>query len=366
MKRLLFCLFGCMALSLPVLRAQQTITNPDRMWTVPAVYTMDEPVTWYFDFASAPQVNDGEQLYLWIWAPTNPTGTPIPITYAGDRIWSIRFTPTEFFGMTVEELFANTEAFYFLIRDLDATKLTGTLSFPKTDYIKNFVESGKQMDFAPADFQLGGTLSILFNANLVEGFLPVPSTVHMHGGLNDWSALQEFQAWLPEIREKTAFKHLGNGIYKKDIVPQTYFNVTEEFEMENVVFVVAKYNGNDATPDWAGASPDYRIIAPGVPEPLPPVLSFFPLKISIHDLLTITRDNNLRGQRLSYTITGGSKVISGEMEGAMTRQRAYINIAREFGGMSISSLHIQIKDQNGVMIYDQEMPLVTVDNPKKN
>lgn len=366
MKKLIYCLAGSMLLLLPTLKAQETITNPDRMWTEPAVYTMDEPVTWYFDFASAPQLTEGEDLYLWIWAPTNPTGEPIPITYSGDRIWSISFTPTEFFGMTVAELFANTEPFYFLLRDLDATKLTGTLSIPKVDYIKNFVESGKQMDFAPSDFQLGGSLSILFNANLVDGFLPAPATVHMHGGLNNWDALQEFQAWLPDVREKTAFRHLGNGIYKKDLVPQTYFGVTEEYEMENVVFLAVKYNGNESSPDWAGASPDYQIIAPGVPEPLPPSLSFFPLKISIDDILVITRDNNVRGQRLTYTITGGSKALSGDMEGAMARQRAFINVAHEFKGMDLTSLHILIKDQNGITIYDEDMPLVAVDKPKKN
>jgi len=333
------------------------------MWTVPAVYAMNEQVTWYFDFASASDVADGENLYMWIWAPTNPTNEPIPLQYDGDRVWSITFTPTEFFKMTAEEIIANPETnFYFLIRDLDAVKLTGTLAIPKVDYIGNFVSSGKEFDYAPADFQLGSTLSILFNSNVVEGFNPAPSTVHMHGGLNDWDAKQEFQAWLPEIREKTLFRHLGNGIYKKDFVPETYFGVTEEYEMENVVFLAVKYNGDDANPDWAGTSPDYKIIAPGAPEPLPPSLSFFPLKISRDDILIITRDNNDRGQRLSYTVTGGSKTLTGEMEGAMTRQRAFINIASEFKGMDISTIKVVINDQNERIIYEGDIPLVAVDN----
>lgn len=359
-----FTIIGLMLLALTTLKAQEAISDPDKMWTVPAVYTMDEPVTWYFDLASASQVADGEALYMWIWAPSNPTGEPIPLQYDGDRIWKISFTPTEFFGMSVEAIFANTEPFYFLLRDLDATKLTGTLSLPKIDYIKNFVESGKEIDFGPSDFQLGSTLSILFNSNLVDGFNPVPSTVHMHGGLNDWDAPQTFDAWLPGIREKTQFKDMGNGIYKKDLVPETYFGVTEEYEMENVVFLAVKYNGDDGNPDWAGASPDYKIIAPGVPIPPPPSLYFFPLKISINDILIITRENNNRGQRLSYTITGGDKTLSGEMEGAMTRQRAFINIAKEFEGMDIPAIAIVIKDQNESVIYNGNIPLVKVDNLK--
>jgi len=362
MNKLILILCMAMMCMAPLAKGQQTIADPDRMWTVPAIYTMDEPVTWNFDFASAEQLNDGEPLYLWIWAPTNPTGAPIPLTYSGERIWSITFTPTDFFGMTVEELWANTENFYFLLRNLDANKLTGTLSLPKQDAVKSFVESGEQFAFAPSDFRLGSTLSILFNANLVADFLPAPASVHLHAGLNDWDAKQEFQAWLPDVREKTAFRHIGNGIYKKDIIPESYFGVTDEYEMENLVFLAVKYNGNDAQPDWAGASPDFRIIAPGVPEPLPPALSFFPLKISARDVLVITRDNNIRGQRLSYTITGGSKTISGNLEGNMARQRAYINIQKEFSGQTIDKIHLLIKDQNGVAIYNQDMALMKEDD----
>lgn len=365
MKKLLFIITGLVLFSVTGLKAQQAIADPDRIWTVPSVYAMNEPVTWNFDFASAPQIIDGEALYMWIWAPTNPTGTPIPLTYAGNRIWSITLTPTEFFGMTVEQLFANTEAFYFLLRDLDGTKLTATLSIPKVNYIKNFAESNKVIDYAPSDFQLGSTISILFNSNLVDGFNPAPSTVHLHAGLNDWDAKQEFQVWLPEIREKTLFKHMGGGIYKKDLIPQTYFGVTEEYEMQNIVFLAVKYNGNGADPQWAGNSPDFKIIAPGVPIPPDPKLYFFPLKISINDILVITRDNNVRAQRLSYTITGGSKSLSGDMEGAMARQRVFISVANEFKGMDISKLHILIKDQNGTIIHEGDMPLVKVDNAIK-
>lgn len=365
MKKNIYFLIGFMLISLGALKAQDAISEPDKMWTEPAVYAMDEEVTWKFDFASASQVADGEALYMWIWAPTNPTGEPIPLDYDGDRIWSITFTPTAFFNMTVEELFANTENFFFLLRDLDATKLTGTLSLPKVDHIQNFAESGKVIDYAPADFQLGSMLTILFNSNLVEGFNPAPSTLHMHGALNDWDAQQTFDAWLPDIREKTQFEDMGNGIYKKDLVPQSYFGVSEEYEMQNIVFLVAKYNGNDGTPDWAGASPDFKITAPGVPEPPPAKFYFFPLKVSINDILIITRENNNRGQRLSYTIAGGDKTLSGEMEGAMTSQRVFINLAEEFKGMDITKLNILIEDQNDQVIYEGNLPLVQVDNLTK-
>ncbi|MCL1932321.1 MAG: hypothetical protein FWF53_00695 [Candidatus Azobacteroides sp.] len=347
---------------------------PDRQWTVPAKYTFDEPVTWYFDFASATALPAGGDLFLWIWVPVNPIPDATPdnlnktkLQYNGDRIWSITFTPTEFFNMTSADIAANSETnFYFLLRSLDFdTYHTGTLSFPKIDYVAEFVASNKVMDYAPADFQIGSMLTIFFNSNLVEGFNPVPSTVHMHGGLNDWDVIQGFDAWIPETRVKTQFRDLGNGIYKKDFVPQTYFGVDEDYEMENIVFVVAKYNGNDAAPDWAGASPDFKIIAPGIPIPPPPSLSFFPLKVSQNDILTITRLNNDRGQILSYTIIGGSKTLSGNMEGSMSSQRVIINLASELKGINASKLTVVIKDQNNKVIYDGDIALMSVDNPTK-
>ncbi|MDR3217517.1 MAG: hypothetical protein LBU22_00815 [Dysgonamonadaceae bacterium] len=371
MKKLIYFI-GFLLYAQTALMAQEII--PEKQWTVPAVYAFDEEVTWYFDFASASALPDGGDLYMWIWVPKNPIPDATPenlaktkLHYDGDRIWSITFTPTTFFGMTVDEIKANTESsFYFLLRSLDFdTYHSGTLSFYKTDFIGEFANSGKVIDFAPTDFRLNSTISILFNSNLVDGFNPVPSTLHMHGGLNDWDAAQSFDAWLPEIREKTQFKNMGNGIYKKDLIPQTYFGVTEEYVMENIAFVIAKYNGNDASPDWAGASPDFKIIAPGVPIPPPANLYFFPIKVSINDILTITRENNDRGQRLFYTITGGSKTLSGDLEGAMTSQRVMINLAKEFKGINVSKLTVLIKDQNNKSIYDGDITLMKVDNPTK-
>ena len=359
MKKLIY-LIGCMLFAWSSLQGQ-AFADPDKMWTVPAIHTMDEEITWYFDFASAVTLDDNAELLYWTWQPSEP-GVTFPLKNEGNRIWSLTFTPTELYGLTPEQIFAYAEQkFYFNIQAVGGGA-TGTLSRPIVDYIGDFVKSEKQTSYGPADFQLNGTLSLLFNANLVEGFLPAPSTLHLHSALNDWDVVQGFDAWLPEIREKTQFKDLGNGIYKKDFVPETYYGVTEEYIMENIVWVVAKHNGNG---DWAGAWDAPKIIAPGLPEPEPPHLYFFPMKISKNDLFIITRDNNDRGQRLSYTITGGSKVVTGNMEGAMTRQRAFINIAGEFGGMDIKKINMLIKDQNDRTIYSGDIPLVEVDNLTK-
>lgn len=362
MKKLIY-IIGCMLFAWPSLQGQ-TIADPDKMWTVPAIHTMDEEITWYFDFASATAVDDKEELMMWTWQPAEP-GVTIPLKNEGNRIWSLTFVPTELYGISVEQILAYAEQkFYFNIQ-AEGGKLSGTLSRPITDFIGEFVKSESPTSYGPADFQLGGTLTLLFNSNMVESFNPVPSTLHLHSGLNDWSVVQGFDAWIPETREKTKFKHLGNGIYKKDFVPETYYGVTEEYEMENIVWVIAKYNGNDAAPDWAGAYDGPKIIAPGVPVPPPAKFYLFPQKISANDILMITRENNDRGQRLSYTITGGGKTLTGDMEGAMTRQRAFVNIAGEFSGTDVSRINILVKDQNERVIYQGDISLEKVDNLKK-
>lgn len=364
MKKIFYLLI-CFSFMTIKLIAQQAISSPDRIWTSPAIYTMDEEVTWYFDFANAAQVSANENLYLWIWAPRNPTNEPIPLKNEGGKIWSITLTPTLFFDMSITQLFDNKEPFYFLIRDQNASRLTTTLSVPKVDFAKEFVEMNKIMDYAPGDFGLNKTISILFNSNLAPGFNPAPSTVHMHGGINDWDAQQQFQAWIPEIREKTKFKHLGNGIYKKDIHIQSYFNVEEDYNLQNLVFLAVKYNGDDANPDWAGASVDFKILAPNTPPPPSPKLSFFPIRASKQDIFTITREHNDRGQRLFYKIVAANKTLNGELQGAMASQSISIDFLKELKDVQADKIEVLISDQNGREIYKGDISLVKPDQLTK-
>lgn len=361
MKKIIYAFIGCMLLSLTA-KAQDALSDPDRMWTVPSVYTLDEEVTWYFDFSSSTMLTEGEDVFMWIWSPAEPAdGEQVQLKHVEGKIWSLTLVPTDFFRMTVDQMLNNGESgFWFNLRNKGAVNVTGSLNIPKVDYIKDFVDGGKQFDFAPSDFQLGSTLTILFNSNLVDGFNPAPSTVHLHSGLNDWDVQQQFQAWVPENREKTIFKHMGNGIYKKDFVPQTYFNVSEEYEMENITFVVAKYNGNDADPLWVGGSPDYKILAPNAPIPPDPVFYFFPQKFSQLDILTLVRKNNEKGTSLTYTLTAGTKELKGDFAGTMSEMRAHLNLFTELAGQTgLEKVHLLVQ-RNGNTILETDIPLVPV------
>ncbi|MDR3285944.1 MAG: hypothetical protein LBT27_00700 [Prevotellaceae bacterium] len=386
MKKMILCIIGLIMLSMSALRAADI--NPDKYWVVPAVYAMDEEITWYFDFGSTQEavLPNGSPLFLWIWAPSNPTGNPVPMNYEGNRIWSITLTPTLFFGMTSADIYAHSDhAFNFLLRSANFDDYhTGTLVIKTiTDYVGDFATSGKIMSYYSTEnnntqaipgknVYPTSNVSVLFNANLAPGFADAVSGakgVHMHGGYNNFADhIIEYHAWetgaalcsQPQSACYTEFKHLGNGIYKKDFVPYLYFGALEEDEFNNFEFLFVQ---DDWTATNADATGNYVILAAGVPVPPPPSLYFFPVKISLKDILVITREYNNRGQFLSYSVTGGTKTITGDLSGAapMAMQRAFVNIAEEFKGMNISKLTVVIKDQNNNEIYSGDIPLVTVD-----
>ncbi|NJO89297.1 MAG: hypothetical protein HC831_10315 [Chloroflexia bacterium] len=78
----------------------------------------------------------------------------------------------------------------------------------------------------------------------------------------------------------------------------------------------------------------YVMYAPDVPIPPDPVLTIFPLKLSVKDFLVIKRQYNTPGQKLSYPITGGNKTITGDFVGNMDLQQGFININGEFGSIT--------------------------------
>ena len=47
------------------------LPNAPKCWTVPAVFTADEEVTFYYDMTDV-GFQEGVDLYLWAWQPTEP------------------------------------------------------------------------------------------------------------------------------------------------------------------------------------------------------------------------------------------------------------------------------------------------------
>jgi hypothetical protein len=357
MKKIIYSLLIALILPFSALAQTQEAGDIYKIWTNPVVYNFDEQVSWYFDLTGT-TFTQGQDIYIWIWSPTEPdagnwenSSDFAKLTYVEEMIWRFDLTPTLYFNQTPDQIAASA-GFWLRLKDKAGTLQSGVSNVPITDF-SGFAGSGEQFKQYPEKFYINEPMSILFNSKLLENFEGATS-VHMHAGLNNWEIQQEYQAWLPEIVEKTKLVDIGNGIYRKDIIPAEYFNAPEGYVMNVINFLFVK-------DDWAATSPDYILYAPDVPIPPDPVLSFFPLKVSVNDFLIITRLNNLPGQRLSYSLTGGSTNITGEFTGNMESQKAFINLLGNFGSMDITKLSVSIKDQLNNVIFEGDLPLVKKD-----
>ena len=79
-------------------------------WTVPAVFTPDQEVTFYYDVTDV-GFPEGVDLYLWAWQPSEPdagngdnSSEFAKLTYLGDNIYCKTMVPTEYFHTTVDAM----------------------------------------------------------------------------------------------------------------------------------------------------------------------------------------------------------------------------------------------------------------------
>ena len=359
MKKIIYTILLVLLLAPAFTQAQENAGAVGTMSSYPVVYKYDEQVTWYFDL-SGTTFAETEELYIWIWSPSEPdagnwenSSDFAKLTHVGDKIWSFTLTPTTYFSKTPAEIAASA-GFWFRLKNKNGSKQSDVANMTYTDF-SSFFTANEMIKSYPAKPTVDKGVSILFNSNLVPGFAGVPS-VHFHSGLNDWSVKQEYQAWLPDVSEKTKLKDLGNGFYKMDLLPEEYYGTEPGFVMENIVFLmVAK--------DWAANSGDQVIYAGEYIPPPPPVFRFFPLQISQKDFLGMSRKNNESGvNKLMYTITAGSKIINGEFSGSTNEIKGFVNLVSELKGIpNLTEIHVLVKDNKDKTISDTTIPLKTLD-----
>ena len=359
MKKIIHIIVLALVMLPNLIQAQEEMGNVNATWSYPVVYKYDEQVTWYFDLSTT-TFAENQDVYIWIWSPSEPdagnwenSSEFAKLTYVGNKVWSFTLTPTVYFSRTPEQI-ASSAGFWFRLKNKTGTQQSGVAQIAYTDF-SSFYTANEMIRPYPLQPTLDKGLSILFNSNLVPGFADAQS-VHFHSGLNNWDVKQEYQAWLPEIVEKTKLKNLGNGFYKMDLVPAQYYPVPDGYVMDNLVFLMVKDN-------WAGTTPDQIIYAGEFIPPPPPEFRFFPLQISKKDFLGIIRKNNEPGvNKLLYTITAGSKTITGEINGGVAEIKGFVNLVSELSTVdNLTEIHVLVKDNNNRTISDTTIPLKTVD-----
>lgn len=243
-------LWVLMALVLPAESfATDDLGGPARVWTYPVIYAMDQEVTWYFDMTDS-GFSEGEDLYMWVWSPTEPDAGNFDnssefakLEYVGDMVWKKTLIPTQYFGASVQDI-ENSAGFWMRLKRKGNEVQSDVFSMTwSVGEVRSFLESGDPVKIFPEKFYLNEPLSLLVNAEKIwvggdQGGL-AGEEIHLHSGLNNFQAdaMVEYQAWIPEVSEKTKLTPIGNNLYKIDFIPREYYGVEEDFIMENIEFL---------------------------------------------------------------------------------------------------------------------------------
>ena len=411
MKKAFFLITVLLMCCATALQAQ-TIDHgaPQRMWTVPTVFEVDKPVTFYFDMTDT-GFKEGTELYLWCWNPTEPdagnwghSSDFAHLTYEGDNIYSITMTPTSYFsggttGKTPEDIYAICQSddwpgFWARLKTRDGSEESDV--FQATDSRatwKSIKQSGNGVTFEAAAFQ-GNTLSltdkftlnqpltIVFNPDVFNiggttmteyakqaGF----NSFNLHSGLNDWTYLQNVAAWDDKCVEKTKLQKQSNGFYTismKTVYDYYSYNFPKndgvsaptgletDTEIDNLSWLlVGVVNGV-----WKDSSPD-AVQKAGTAEVYPdPQFTIFPTKVCAKDILTLTRKyNGKRDGNITYTLKANEKTIEGIMEGNRDKRQKSVDLSTLTEGSNASSIIITLRNEAGKLLVNTEISLTQPD-----
>lgn len=114
--------------------------------------------------------------------------------------------------------------------------------------------------------------------------------------------------------------------------------------------------------EWAHSGWGFEFKA-GTAEAYPdPSFSTFPSRITLKDILTLTRQYNERtAGELTYQITAGGKTVTGVMEGNRDRRSVTVNLTDEFAGINASELQISVLNVKGAEVETRTITLSTED-----
>ena len=406
MKKVLFALMCLFPLALFADGVE--LPNAPKCWTVPAVFTADEEVTFYYDMTDV-GFQEGVDLYLWAWQPTEPdaghggnSSDFAKLEYLGNNIYKKTMVPTEYFHCEVAKFEdANWPGFWQRLKTKDGSMWSGVFAAPDSrSEFEAFKKSGAGIQFFSGKksagftekFALDDPLTVLFNPDVYKlGDKTMTElskdadfvTFGVHSGLNDWTVLQTLDVWRPAVLAKAGLKKLSNGLYAWNIgIPSEYYAFNPQdpgqadkptiladpdkkaaFVLENMTYNVIKVIKDAAGANQWGVNTGDQTQKAGQAVPYPdPVFSVFPTRVSAKDILTLTRQYNGRTDGdLDYIIVAGSKTITGTMPGVRDKRETTIDLNKELQGVEASELKVTITNARGIKVVESTVPLVIPD-----
>ena len=375
-------------------------------WTVPAVYSPDQEVTFYYDVTDV-GFPEGVDLYLWAWQPTEPdagngdnSSEFAKLTYLGDNIYCKTMVPTKYFNSTVEAMSdANFPGFWQQLKtkrdDLWSTEFAAPDSRSEWEAIGKkkdqgvFIYSGKKVKNFTDKWTLNEPLTFIFNPEVfqvggktMEEFAKQANfhSFNIHSGMDDWTYEQGVKVWIPGCMDKTNVKKLSNGYYSWSMkTPYDYYSwnyaddgskantgLESDYEPTNIAWLmVGVINKDDGSTDWGGTCPNQSAKA-GQAVPYPdPSFSYFPTKLCANDILTLTRQYNgkLDGE-LTCKVIAGNKELTGVLAGNRDKRTVSFNLLDDVTDKTISDLKVTITNAKGVEVVNTTIPLVPMSEVK--
>jgi len=405
MKKVLFYSMLVITLLLPntLFATGKKLPGVPTVWTVPAIFSADEEVTFYYD-VSGIGFPDGVDLYLWAWQPTEPdagngdnSSDFAKLDYVGDNIYKKTMVPTKYFSSDVLVFESDSWAGYWQqLKTKDGSLWTTEYAAPdcRTQF-KAFKSSGNGIMFYSGKspnftdkFTMNDPLSVLINPDVYKLGDRAMSDIakdanfvsfNTHSGLNNWDVSQSLDVWRPKTMDKTRFNKLSNGFYKWDLIsPADYYSYTYDdngnkvatklanadelanYVLDNMAYLVVEVIKDDKGANQWGLNSGDQLQKAGTAEVYPdPIFSYFPSQLSSLDILTFIRQYNERNAgQLSFTLTAGSKTVTGTMDGTRDKRQATINLIKELEGQNADKIHVTIVTVNGVTVVDTDIPLV--------
>lgn len=405
MKKILFVLLSL----LPLLSfADGVKVGTPKCWTVPAVFTADEEVTFYYDLTDV-GFQEGIDLYLWAWQPTEPdagnggnSSDFAKLEYLGNNIYKKTMVPTEYFHSPVSAFEdANWPGFWQQLKTKDGSMWSTEFAAPDSRLeFQAFKESGAGMKFYSGrkstgfteKFTLDAPLTVLFNPDVYKlgdrTLTDIAKDANfvqfgVHSGLNDWAIQQTLDVWRPAVLKKAGLKKLSNGLYAWNVgIPSEYYAYNPQdagqadkptnladpdkkaaFELENVAYLVVEVIKDATGANGWGLNSGDQLQKAGQAVPYPdPQFSYFPSKVSAKDILTLVRQyNESTAGDLKYTITAGTKTLTGIMAGVRDKREVTLDLNKELKGIDVTELKVKIDKANGAEVVNTVIPLVIPD-----
>ncbi len=246
-----------------------------RVRTAPAAFMGDEEVTIYFHVFGSDLEDDEGPIYLWSGANGGALDFQAECIKEDDNLWSFTLIPDTYFSTDVTSIngkLANgggTETNPFVIQVFDPTVTEGTM-----------------ITVVPATSIYSENVSIIFNSKLSDrDDLTDVDPIYMWTWSTEGFGDAANQGSWGSIDPSAICEKIGDNLWRKDIVPQQYWEITNP--MAEIGCLFRDFSGGSQTEDYT-----ITLFAPPVTT-VPKVIRTFPVKFTQDDVVTIYYDPKL-------------------------------------------------------------------------